>query len=303
MKQLILLLTFISLFLNVNAQQDLAQYLEQNNIKTKETPEGIHYNFTKKGKGETAKTGKFVKIKYKASLLDGTVFEQSMNEPFVFEVGYQQVVRGLDRGIQLFPEGAKGTLYIPAKLAFGATGKGTKVPANAPVMYTIEVLDVMDYDAYDRYMQELEEKEKADFLKNEAQQAAFDKQVINEYAKKNNLRLRTLPSGVAFMIKKKGRKNSILPRSYVEFDYEGYLPNGKYFDGEGRRTFKFWMGRGMVIDGIEQGMKHLTEGDEALILIPSKYGYGQRGIQEADTDIPENSVLIFDVKILKVMNK
>ena len=305
MKQLISLLTLFFFLQIAQAQTgvNLDAYLQENNLTTQTTPEGIRYSFTEKGKGETAKTGRFVKLKYRATLPDGTEFDKSPEgEPFVFEVGYRQVIRGLDRGIQLFPEGSKGTLYLPAKLAFGEKGKGKSVPPNSPVIYDIEVLQVMDYDAYDEYMRELEESEKEEYLRQEQIQLDLDKRIIQNYANVNKLKIRELPSGVAFAVTKRGKGPKVLSKSLVRFNYEGYLPNGNFFDGEGRREFKFWMGRGMAIDGIEQAMHYFQEGAEGLILIPSKFAYGQRGIEEADTLIPENSVLIFDVKILEVKN-
>lgn len=305
MKQLIFLFILFTFSQNISAQanQNLGEYLATNNIKTQTTPEGIHYSFAKNGKGEKPTTGKFAKINYRATLLDGTEFDRSEEgSPFVFEVGYQQVVRGLDRGIQLFSKGAKGTLYLPAKLAFGAKGKGKKVAANAPVIYEIELLEVMDYEAYDRYMRVLEEKEKDLYQQLEKQQLAKDKQIIKDYARANNLSIRELPSGVAFVINKIGKGPKIISKSLVEFNYEGYLPDGSFFDGEGRRDFKFWMGKGMLLDGLEQAMHYFKEGGTGLIMIPSKFAYGQRGIEEADTNIPENAVLIFDLEILKVRN-
>jgi FKBP-type peptidyl-prolyl cis-trans isomerase len=304
MKQLFFLFTIIFLSTNLSAQDNLQNYLKEAKIKTQSTPEGIHYAFEKKGRGETAKSGKFVKVNYQATLLDGTEFDSSpANEPFVFEVGYKQVIRGLDRGIQLFPEGTKGTLYIPAVLAFGKTGKGENIPPNADVIFDIEVLQVMDYDAYDEYMRELEEKEKADFARQERLQFLIDKKAIGDYAAEHKLKIKTLPSGVSYVVKKRGKGTNAGANSLVTMDYEGRLTDDTFFDGEGLRSFKFWMGKGMVIAGLEEALPFFNQGAEGIILVPSKLAYGQRAIQENEINVPSNSVWIFEVVVKEIKNR
>ncbi len=304
MKQLFFFLTIIFLSVNLSAQDNLQDYLTEFKIKTQSTPEGIHYAFEKKGKGETAKSGKFVKLNYRATLLDGTEFDSSpADEPFVFEVGYQQVIRGLDRGIQLLPEGTKGTLYIPAVLAFGMTGKGENIPPNTDVIFDVEVLEVMDYDAYDRYMRELEEKEKADYARQERLQFLIDKKAISDYATEHKLKVKTLPSGVSYVLIKRGKGANAASNSLVTMDYEGRLTDDTFFDGEGLRSFKFWMEKEMVIKGLEEAMPFFNQGAEGIILVPSKLAYGQRAIQENEINVPSNSVLIFEVVVKEIKNR
>lgn len=304
MKQLFFFLTIIFLSVNLSAQDNLQDYLTEFKIKTQSTPEGIHYAFEKKGKGETAKSGKFVKLNYRATLLDGTEFDSSpADEPFVFEVGYQQVIRGLDRGIQLLPEGTKGTLYIPAVLAFGTTGKGENIPPNTDVIFDVEVLEVMDYDAYDRYMRELEEKEKADYARQERLQFLIDKKAIADYATEHKLKVKTLPSGVSYVLTKRGKGANAASNSLVTMDYEGRLTDDTFFDGEGLRSFKFWMEKEMVIKGLEEAMPFFNQGAEGIILVPSKLAYGQRAIQENEINVPSNSVLIFEVVVKEIKNR
>ncbi|MGK0363495.1 MAG: FKBP-type peptidyl-prolyl cis-trans isomerase [Saprospiraceae bacterium] len=304
MKQLFLFLTIIFFSFNLSAQDNLQDYLSEFKIKTQSTSEGIHYTFEKKGRGEMAKLGKFVKVNYRATLLDGTEFDSSpADEPFVFEVGYKQVIRGLDRGIQLLPEGTKGTLYIPSILAFGKTGKGENIPPNADVIFDVEVLEVMDYDAYDRYMRELEEKEKADYARQERLQFLIDKKAIADYAASHKLKVKTLPSGVSYVVKKRGKGANAGSNSLVTMDYEGRLTDDTFFDGEGVRSFKFWMEKEMVIKGLEEAMPFFNQGAEGIILVPSKLAYGQRAIQENEINVPSNSVLIFEMVVKEIKNR
>lgn len=89
----------------------------------------------------------------------------------------------------------------------------------------------------------------------------------------------------------KGRKVSIL--------YDGRLINGKRFDKNDNRKhpFKFRLGVGEVIKGMDRGVEGMRVGGKRRLTIPSKLGYGSQG---APPDIPRNATLIFDIEVLKV---
>ena len=94
-------------------------FLMDKNIQTKEAY-GLHYQLDKKGNGTIPKKGDYVMLNFTAKLLDGTVFEESdPSDPFVFQLGYNQVIRGWDLGTTLFPVGSQGTLYIPSSMGYG----------------------------------------------------------------------------------------------------------------------------------------------------------------------------------------
>lgn len=80
--------------------------------------------------------------------------------------------------------------------------------------------------------------------------------------------------------------------------YVGRLQNGKQFDANTKgKPFAFKLGKGEVIGGWDEGLKGMQVGGERRLTIPPKMGYGARG---APPDIPGNSTLVFDVKLVEI---
>ncbi len=118
-------------------------YLKENNINATKAESGLHYVVTKKGSGENAAPGDNVTVHYTGMLLNGEVFDSSLerNQPFSFQLGQGMVIRGWDEGITYFNKGSEGTLYIPSSLGYGPSGAGGVIPPNAILIFDIQVLD------------------------------------------------------------------------------------------------------------------------------------------------------------------
>ncbi len=281
---------------------DLETYLKQNNIQANSAGDGLYYQIDQEGHGAFPKAGDYVMVSYTGRLIDGTVFDKSGEEPFLFQLGYRQVIRGWEKGIPLFQVGGKGILYVPPHLGYGKTGAGNIIPPNTALLYDIEVLKIMDYEEYDRHMAALEEQERIAFEQQQKEQFSKDKKLIHEYASEHRLRTKRLPSGVSYSLKKKGK--GALPKKgdKITFHYEGFLLDDKIFDSSYNRkeAFSFQFGNGEAIQGLEEALHYFKKGSEGWILIPSKLAYGPLEIDEEGTFIPGNSVLVFKVKVLKL---
>lgn len=125
-----------------NAKDELAAYLKSHNIKTQPQEGGLVYVCNKKGKGPKPGYKQKVKVHYTGKLLDGTVFDSSIDrgEPIEFELGVGQVIRGWDEGIALMSKGEKGVLYIPYDMAYGERGTGP-IPPYANLIFEVELVD------------------------------------------------------------------------------------------------------------------------------------------------------------------
>ena len=96
------------------------------------------------GKGVAAKAGDTVRVHYVGTLADGTKFDSSRDrgQPFDFPLGGGQVIPGWDEGVVGMRVGGLRKLTIPPALGYGASGAGDKIPPNATLVFTIELLAI-----------------------------------------------------------------------------------------------------------------------------------------------------------------
>jgi FKBP-type peptidyl-prolyl cis-trans isomerase len=122
----------------------IQKYLKDNNITPTTTlPSGLIYVEKQAGTGPKPQDGKKVKVHYTGRLLDGTVFDSSVErgEPFEFALGRRAVIEGWDLGIALMNEGGKATLIIPSKLAYKNKGAGDVIPPFSPLVFDVELIE------------------------------------------------------------------------------------------------------------------------------------------------------------------
>lgn len=95
---------------------------------------------------QTAKVGDTVLVHYTGKLQDGTVFDSSVSRgvPFSFTLGENRVIAGWEQGILGMTEGEKKTLTIPPELGYGAMGVPGVIPANATLIFDVELVDIVD---------------------------------------------------------------------------------------------------------------------------------------------------------------
>ncbi len=108
----------------------------------KKTTSGLYYTITKEGEGEHPPKGANVSVHYKGTLVDGTVFDSSYqrDQPIEFSVGVGQVIPGWDEGILLLNKGAAARFVIPSHLGYGAKGAGGVIPADATLIFEVELI-------------------------------------------------------------------------------------------------------------------------------------------------------------------
>ncbi len=106
-------------------------------------PSGLQYQVLKEGNGKKPTAKDSVKCHYEGFLIDGTVFDSSVQrgEPAVF--GLQQVIAGWTEGLQLMSEGAKYRFFIPYRLAYGEGGAGQLIPPYAALIFDVELIEVV----------------------------------------------------------------------------------------------------------------------------------------------------------------
>ncbi len=108
------------------------------------TPSGLKYVDQVVGAGEVAVAGKTVNVHYTGWLENGKKFDSSVDrgQPFSFPLGAGRVIKGWDEGVQGMKVGGKRKLTIPSDLGYGSRGAGGVIPANATLIFDVELLGV-----------------------------------------------------------------------------------------------------------------------------------------------------------------
>ncbi|MEA4982336.1 MAG: FKBP-type peptidyl-prolyl cis-trans isomerase [Paludibacter sp.] len=111
--------------------------------EVKTTVSGLQYEILTEGKGNTPKASDRVQVHYHGTLINGNVFDSSVNrgEPATF--GVTQVIQGWVEALQLMPVGSKWKLYIPSELAYGAQGAGQSIGPHTTLVFEVELLAIV----------------------------------------------------------------------------------------------------------------------------------------------------------------
>jgi FKBP-type peptidyl-prolyl cis-trans isomerase FklB len=139
-----------------SAAQEAGQQAAQDNLASGEAflaknatlegvttlPSGLQYKVITAGKGPSPKRTDQVTVHYRGTLIDGTEFDSSYarNQPATFRL--DRVIPGWTEGLQLMQQGARWQLYIPARLAYGESGSGERIPPNSALVFDVELIKV-----------------------------------------------------------------------------------------------------------------------------------------------------------------
>ncbi len=108
-----------------------------------ELPSGLQYKILTEGEGDIPTANDQVKCHYHGTLIDGTVFDSSVErgQPAIFPVN--GVIQGWVEALQLMSTGSKWRLFIPSALAYGANGAGSAIGPNAALIFDVELLKII----------------------------------------------------------------------------------------------------------------------------------------------------------------
>ena len=118
----------------------LAENGKRPEVKT--TASGLQYEIIEEGNGPSPKSGDQVTVHYTGRLIDGTVFDSSVErgEPATF--GVTQVIPGWVEALQMMKQGAKWRLFIPSALAYGPNGAGGVIGPDATLLFDVELIKI-----------------------------------------------------------------------------------------------------------------------------------------------------------------
>jgi len=136
---------------------DIAAYVKENNITAKPTADGLYVIVKKRGNGPKVAMGKEVSMNYTGRLLDGTIFDSSVEsdarsgeiynanrkyEPMTYTVGKDKLIEGWEQGVMGMPEGTVLQLVIPSALAYGPRQASPIILPYSPLVFDIEIVSV-----------------------------------------------------------------------------------------------------------------------------------------------------------------
>lgn len=120
-----------------------AAFLEENKkrLGVKETASGLQYEVIKEGSGAHPSATDEVEVHYTGKLIDGTVFDSSVERGQTIKFPLNGVIPGWTEGVQLMQPGAKYIFYIPSDLAYGDRGTGP-IPGGATLIFEVELISI-----------------------------------------------------------------------------------------------------------------------------------------------------------------
>jgi len=233
------------------------------------TPTGLQYIILEEGSGKQVESGMRVKVHYSGYLNNGDKFDSSVDrgEPIEIVLGKGQVIPGWDEGLTYLKVGGKARLVIPHQLAYGEEGRQPIIPPSATLIFDVEMIDAIEVVRPKPFAVE-------------------------------GLTTERTRSGLEYVIVKKTDGKPATAGSRVKVHYTGFFESGEIFDSSVERgqPLELVVGRGQVIQGWDEGLQLLNQGEKARFIIPWQLAYGENG----HGPIPPKATLIFDVELVEV---
>ena len=252
-------------------QRDIQSWSSSNpNEDVKVTASGLNYVITEVGNGVRPTLTDTVTIDFDLFLGDGTPFTSSGSTGIPLEITVNQLVPGLQEGIQLLSVGGSGVFLIPGPLGFDVFPSG--IEDDDLLIYYVFLRDINNQFAGEE-----------------------DRVKIQSYLDQNSLTADTVTSsGLHIIHLEEGNGEFPTVSNTVTVSYHGTLLNGTIFDSSRDRGVDATFALNTVIQGWQEGIPYISKGGKALLIIPSAIAYGDRSPSSA---IPPNSVLVFEVEL------
>lgn len=283
-----------------NAKTLLNQYIESNYPNLQPTASGLYYISLKDGTGAQPDTGDYALINYTGWLIDGTTVVATSDSALIatannlyssscvygtykIKVGYAmsyiivpQIVTA--EGVEYMKQGGISKMIVPYNLAYGANSVGS-IPAYSSLIYTVELVEVIK------------------------DPVARENRMITQYI--DSLRtykffaydtIDSIDNGLIYIEKEKGTGKSPADYSIVEMKYTARFLDGRIFSSSGDSSAYQLKESYPLLTGLDQGLKLMSKGSRALLVIPYDLGFGSDGY----VIVPPYQTLLYDIQVLNV---
>lgn len=260
------------------------------------TETGLQYKFLVKNEGPKPKIGDFLHLSMNwktdkdSVIFDSDLLTQMTGRPFVRQLENPAFVGSFEEGLHMMAKGDSAIFKVSADSVFKHYLNRAMPPWIKPGDMLLVSTKVNDITTLEQFKNDKENAQKQSEEMMEASTKA-----INEYIAKEKLDTFGTGDGLFIANWKKSGKPTNMPGDHVFVNYKGMLLDGTPFD-QGQ-NLEVELGKGGVIQGWEEALSRMSEGDKARLIIPFWLGYGDEDMGK----IRPYSTLIFDIEIPKVV--
>ena len=256
--------------------------------------EGVYFQLHKIGESSReAMYSDYITADIQYATMDDSVFFEGRRKLQLNKSGAKGSVEACFR---MLAEGESATFIISAD-EFFTKSLETSLPDyfNPGDMMKIK-LDIIDIQTQREY-----EQEKEAFLNWIEDFGDYEKVILQQFLKEEKLPVQPTKSGLYYLCLKEGSGKKVEKGDTVTVNYEGQFLNGKFFDSTVRRKqpFQFVYGtEWQVVDGLEEAIGMMKEGEKSLFILPSNLAFGTEG--SSTGIVPPFTSLIFEVELLSI---
>jgi len=256
---------------------------------------GIYYQLHTIGDDDAVKVqpGDYITVNLTYLTMSDSVFFDGTRKFQAMKPAYEGAI---DECFSMLSVDESATFIIPADNFFTITLQ-TPLPrfisSGSKFKVKVEMLEIQSEMEY--------RQQKEAFLSWIEDFGDYEKVILKQFIAEEHLDVNPLPSGMYYLNLRPGTGKKVEPGDTVVVNYEGKFLNGKFFDSTIKRNepFQFVYGtEWQVIEGLEEAIGVMHDGEKSLFILPSELAFGNRG--SSSNIIPPFTSLIFEVEILKV---
>ncbi|MBC5992817.1 FKBP-type peptidyl-prolyl cis-trans isomerase [Pontibacter cellulosilyticus] len=239
---------------------------------------------------------------------DSVLFDsRTQNQPIMIPVMEPTFKGSLEHALMMMSAGDSGVFKVNADSLFAKTFNQPLPPFIKPgtdLTFFIKADKIQSRDAAIADQQKMFEEQMKEAQVRAEKQIKVDDQKIQEYVKTQNLSgMQKTESGVYYKVNTPGKGPQAAAGDQVSVHYKLSSLDGKEMESSynnpmtGGEPFTFTLGQGQVIRGWDEAIQKLKEGSKATLIVPSPLAYGE---QDRGPEMPANSILRFDIELVKV---
>jgi len=258
------------------------------------TKSGIYYQLLKFGESsEKANPGDYITVDIVYSTINDSVFFEGRRK---LQITNPTFSGAIDECFLMLSEEEKAIFIISANDFFSKTLE-TSLPDFIKIEDAMKVaIDVIDIQTEEEYIMDKEA-----FLNWIEDFGDYEKVILRQYVEQKKIDIEPTETGLYHIILNEGIGEKVFVGDTLIVHFEGRFFNGKFFDSTKRRNspFQFVYGRKwQIIEGLEEAIGRMVEGEKSLFIIPSKIGFGESG--SSTGIIPPFTSTLFEVELLEV---